>query len=54
MYDSTCFLNVILVLIPLDKFAIQLDDVLALDSMLEIEVAPERVLVFLDGATEGA
>ena len=38
----------------LDKFAIQLDDVLPLDSMLEIEVAPERVLVFLDGATEGA
>ena len=40
--------------IPLDKFAIQFDDVLALDSMLEIEVAPERILVFLDGATEGA
>ena len=40
--------------IPLDKFAIQLNDVLALDRMLEIEVAPERILVFLDGATEGA
>ena len=32
----------------LDKFAIQLNDVLALDSMLEIEVASKRVLVFLD------
>ena len=53
MCNSTCF-YVIFLQIPLDKFAIQLNDVLPLDSMLEIEVAPERILVFLDGATEGA